>query len=313
MYKFPVLTLSAVWLALACGPEPGTPAYIMKEIRAGKVVGGANLKKLDETEFAEMLEIINDPNSERLARLQLVERVTRMKLTDPYPKLRGLVNHQDPEVRIVLMRWLGSRSEPEAQTTLIEALKTEKEPAVEANIVGNLVRIGTQSQSPPKETVEALVAALQDAPGPRKKVWARVLSGWRGENVIATLTELLASDDTELAITAASSLVGPLQRPLETLVPLAIGMLNSKVSRIRSAGLGGLYASTFPGRISGLAACSEEQTQTLLSIAPELRALVARYLERSDLEEGEKKIAQKLSACFDKHNPNSSKNEEREE
>ena len=292
-----------VFFISACGPEPGTPEYVLNEIRQGKVVGGANLQLLGAAELDRMLEMLADPKSPRMARLQLVERVTRMELEDPVPKLAGLLAHPDPEVRIVVTSWLGSQKKNSVVTTLIDALKKEKELAVEANLVNALVRLGTEIEKPPAQTIDRLLKELEEAPGPRKKIWARILSGWRGERVIQALSSQLASEDTDLAVASATALVGPLQRPIEVLVPVATGMLDHPVSRVRAAGLGGLLASTFPGRVSGLAACTEKPTLALLATAHDIKAVVEQFLTRNDVQENEKKIAKQLLECLTKHEP----------
>ncbi|MCP4679241.1 MAG: hypothetical protein GY854_27890 [Deltaproteobacteria bacterium] len=309
-----VYIISLATCAFACGPEPGTPEYVLAKVRDGHVVGGANLEILTGDHLDAMLSIINDPDSVRMARLQLTERAIRMEEAGAFDRLSPLINHKDPEIRIIVIRWFSHLGNAKATNLLIDRLRIEKEKVVKINIITTLIRIGVKTRDPDAAVLAKLIGEFESKDNPMPKDWVRVLGGWRGEPIIRALQKAMSSSDEEMCRIAAQALAGPAVRELKIMGPILMNMLDHKQLAVRKAGLMGLTSATYPGRILAVKDCAETPTLALLSTLPELPKVIKTHISREGIEKEEKTLAEALDKCLSRHttNPDASSPESKE-
>ncbi len=300
-----VYVLSLVTCTFACGPEPGTPEYVLAKVRDGHVVGGSNLEILTAANLDAMLTIIEDPDSERMAKLQIIERATRMEAAEAFDRLSRLINHKDPEIRIIVTRWFDRLGDVKAANLLIDRLHVEKEKVVKINIISTLTRIGIKTRNPDAELLTKLVGEFESKDNPMPKDWVRVLGGWRGEPVIRSLQKAMSSSDESMCEIAAQALAGPAVRDFEIIGPILVDMLGHKLPGVRKAGLMGLTSATYPGRILAVKDCVEKPTLALLDALPELPKVIKTHVAKEDIPQEEKTLAESLDKCLSRHTSNS--------
>ncbi len=286
---------------LGCGPEPGTPEYVLKKVREGHVVGGQNLELLTATHVDAMLAIVDDSKAPRISRLQMLEWATRMELPNAFGKLRKYIDDENPEIRILMIRWFAQLGDVRGGQLLIDRLEGEKEEAVRMNIISTLTRLGAQNREPDAALINGLVAKFEAQNSKLRKTWAVILGGWQGEAVLSTLQKALADPDEHLQTIAAQALAGPAVRPLKQMATIFEGMLDHRTAGVRTAGLVGLTNATYPGRIAAMNDCAEKPTLILLGELPGLYSLLEKFLVRTDISDEERTLAKALNECLAKH------------
>jgi HEAT repeat protein len=295
--------LIALAMALpACGPEPGTPEYVLAKVREGRVVGGQNLKLLTEAQLGEMTALLEDKSALPIARLQVLERLFQLELDDGLERLGPLIDDPDPEVRLRIVQWLSVRSDIAAARLLVERIAVEQELVVSGNAVNALGRIGRGIADPDPELVESMISRLHNPADKQRRLWATALGGWHGERVEAALIKTIDDEDPAVRKAAAHSLAGPVVRALERVAPLYVSMLGHRHPEVRSAGVAGLSACSFPRRVPIKGAkCAERPTLSLLEVVPELPEALTAFRARTDLPTQDRRLASDLAACVETH------------
>jgi hypothetical protein len=295
------ITAIVAGLALcACGPEPGTPEYIMAKLREGRVVGGQNLKLLGEGQLEEMMEVLDDPQAPAIARLQVLERMFQMNIDGAFERFGPHIDDDDPELRLRIIQWLSERGDSASARLLIERIAVEKELAVRANAVRALKRIGRGIAKPEPELIAEMAVHLEDPEAEQRRLWAAVLGGWHGREAEAALIEALDDSEAEVRAAAARAITGPVVRALGRVAPLYVSMLNHTQPEVRTAGIAGLSACSHPRRlpIKG-SKCAEQPLLALLEVVPELPEAVTSFLARSDLTTKDRRLATELKQCIE--------------
>jgi hypothetical protein len=293
--------LTALALA-ACGPEPGTPDYVLAKLREGRVVGGQNLKLLTADHAPELQALLTDREAPSIARMQALERLIQLEPADAPERFGPLLDDADPEIRLRIIQWLERRADVESARLLIERLAKEQELVVRGKGIRALKRIGSGIAEPDPRLVEALIAKLENPAIEDRPAWASVLGGWHGQQVEAALIKALDDGDAEVSQAAARSLAGPAVRSLERLAPLYVSMLAHERPGVRSSAIYGLSACTHPRRIrlKG-SSCTPGQVQSLLAVVPELPQALEALRQRGGLTTGDKRITDELTQCITEH------------
>lgn len=296
------LAIAAGLVLVACGPEPGTPEYVLSKLREGRVVGGKNLKLLSEAELGEMTALLEDREAPSIARLQVLERIFQLELDDSFERLSPYIDDPDPELRLRVIRWLSTRQEPESARLLMARLQTEQEIAVRVNVLEALSLIGRGIGKPDPELIAEMLAHLEHPDAEHRHTWIRVLGSWHGENVEAALIRALDDPHPKVRAAAARALNGPAIRSLARVAPLLVSMLTNGQPEVRSAGIEGLTACTRTNRmmLQG-GSCVKEPLLALLEVVPELPEALASFRQRSDLTTKDQRLAKELAECIRQH------------
>lgn len=299
--KLLAMSAIAVGLALgACGPEPGTPEYIMAKLREGRVVGGQNLKLLGEAQLEEMSAMLDDDQVPAIGRLQVLERMFRMNLDDALERFGHHIDDDDPELRLRVIQWLSERDDPASARLLVDRISVEKELAVRANAVRALKQIGGGIADPDPELIAEITAHLEDPEVEQRRLWATVLGGWHGEKVEAALIGALDDKEAEVRGAAARAITGPVVRALDRVAPLYVTMLSHAQAEVRTAGIAGLSACSHPRRLPIRGSkCAEQPLLRLLEAVPELPEALASFVTRPDLTTKDRRLATELKGCID--------------
>jgi HEAT repeat protein len=294
----PIIVATSL-LLWACGPDPGTPDYVLAKLREGRVVGGQNLKLLGEAELGAMTELLRDGEAPGVARLQVLERMFQMELDDAFERFGKYVDDDDPELRLRVIQWLSGRDDAAAARLLIDRIKIEEELAVRANAVRALKNIGRGVAEPEPELIAEMVAHLKDPDAETRRLWASILGGWHGRGVESALIAALDDEDAEVRGAAARAITGPVVRGLDRVAPLYVSMLGHAQPEVRSAGLGGLAACSHPRRLPVKGAkCAEQPLLKLLDAVPELPEALSEYDARPDLNTKDKRLVTELVNCI---------------
>ncbi|MBW2276285.1 MAG: HEAT repeat domain-containing protein [Deltaproteobacteria bacterium] len=294
-----VTAITACLVLCACGPEPGTPEYVLVKIREGRVVGGKNLKLLKEAQLDEMAALLDDENAPAIARLQVLERMFQMDIADEFERFGHHIDDDEPQMRLRVIQWLSQRDDPASARLLMDRLAVEKELAVRANTVQALKQIGRGLSEPEPELIAVMIAHLKDPDAENRRLWASVLGGWHGQGVEAALIEALDDSNPKVRATAARSITGPVVRGLERVAPLFVSMLGNTQPEVRTAGISGLASCSYPRRFAFKGSkCAEKPLLNLLEAVPELPEAVAVFLERPDLTTKDRRLATELTNCI---------------
>lgn len=295
-------TLTAAVLVLAaCSPEPGSPEWVLAKLREGRVVGGTNLKILSVTQQGEMTAILMDTNAPSIGRLQVFERLIQIEVADAIEQFGVLINDEEPEIRLRTIRWLAKRNETRAAQFLIDRLAIEKEPIVRGNAIQALQRIGRGIAEPDRALLDKMISTFVNSKGEQRRAWATILGGWHSEAVEAALIGALDDDVAVIREAAAKALTGPALRSLERMAPLFVSMLNSTYPEVRSKGISGLVAASYPNRILMRGnECAEQPVIKLLEIVPELPEAISVVGQRGDLNTKDKRLVKELTECIAK-------------
>jgi len=298
--KITLLLAIAASLALgSCGPDPGTPEYILAKLREGRVVGGKNLKLLTEAQLDQMSAILDDRDAPAIARLQVLERMFQLGLDDAMARFGHHLDDDDPEVRLRIVQWLSERDDIDAARLLMKRIEVEKEIAVRANAIRAIKGIGRRIAEPDPGLIAELIAKLESPEAEQRRLWVTVLGGWHGKEVEDALIRELDDPDAEVRAAAARAITGPAVRSLERVAPLYISMLNHAQPDVRSAGIAGLAACSYPRRVPvPNAKCAEQPVLNLLEAVPELVEAVDAFLARSDLSTKDRRLATELKGCI---------------
>jgi len=295
-----LMAIGACLTLWACGPEPGTPEYILAKIREGRVVGGKNLKQLKEAHLDQMAALLDDEGAPGIARLQVLERMIQFQLDDDFERFGKYAHDDNPELRLRIVQWLSQRKDPASARLLMDRIAVEEELAVRANGVQGLKQIGRSIAEPDPELIAQMIDHLEDADADKRRLWASVLGGWHGQDVEAALVEALEDPEPKVRAAAARSITGPVVRGLARVAPLYVSMLQNSQAEVRSAGISGLSHCSFPRRFSFKGSkCAEQPMLNLLEVVPELPEALAAFRGRADLTTKDKRLVTELAACIE--------------
>jgi HEAT repeat protein len=275
---------------------------VIDKLREGNLVGGKNLKLLTADHVPAMLEILNDEQMRKIARLQVLERLITLAEEGQTSHLDALINSKEEEIRLRIVQWLAQRTDRASAELLFDRLESEQEEVIKANIERSLQQIGRGLKEPDQVLLAKLIAKLKDPASKERARWASVLGGWHGEHVEDALIEALKDEDPKVRAAAARSLTGPAVRSLERVSPVLLSMLEYPDPLVRGYAVAGLEACTHPMRNpSSRAKCTERPLLNLLDVLPELPAAVRAHAARKDLSSKERRLIEKLGECIDKY------------
>ncbi|MFO8073782.1 MAG: HEAT repeat domain-containing protein [Polyangia bacterium] len=293
------LLVAAALLAAGCGPDPGTPEYVLAKLREGRVVGGENLDLLGSDQVPQMTELLKDGETPRVVRLQLYERLLGMEPEDAFDRFSPLLDDEDPEIRMRTAAWLAEREDQRTIRMLVERLREEREAIVRSHLIRALQRIGCGIEDPDPQLVDEMIEGLESDSAERRRTWAEVLGGWHGEKVERALTDALGADDPTVSTAAARALRGPAARDPLRSAPLYLSMLSSDNENVRTAGVDALEAATYGDHLRSKGKeCDPRAVGELLEVVPELPEAAELFAKRSDLSKRALHFAKSLDECL---------------
>jgi hypothetical protein len=293
------LLVAAALLAAGCGPDPGTPEYVLSKLREGRVVGGENLDLLGSDQAPQLIELLKDEETARVVRLQLYERLLGMELDDAFEHFSPLLDDEDPEIRMRTAAWLAEREDRRTIRILVERLRREREAIVRSHLTRALQRVGRGIESPDSKLIDEMIAGLESDSAERRRTWAEVLGGWHGEKVERALAEALGDDDPTVSAAAARALRGPAARDPLRSAPLYLSMLSSKNENVRTAGIDALEAASYGDHLRSKGKeCDPRAVGELLEVVPELPEAAELFAKRSDLSKRALHFAKSLDECL---------------
>ena len=296
----PIALGALVLLGAGCGPEPGTPEYVLAKMKEGLVVGAQNLDLLGPEHTEELLGVVLDGGQPRIARMQALDRLIQVGPEKVDERFGELLSSDDPDIRIRMVRRFAERRDELPVELLVERLDAESSLAVRRILVHTLQRIGAGRADPPEELVAGMIRRAREGKDERRRDWIRVLGGWHGEAVERFLAEALEDEDARIAAAAASSLQGPAVRDIGRMGPVYVSLLHHDFTPIREAAIAGLEAATHPKRMGGGPnECAEKPVLALVQSVPELEEAIESYRERRDLSDKELQLSERIEGCLD--------------